>query len=350
VSAEWVLDDNSSLWFGTSSDIEVRFDGTDMDILGDDLIVNIGSDGAGSDVNVYSETAGDYIFFDEDNAIAKFRDYSISLDDDADLSLGTDNDFVIDSDTAKTLDILPGAASDDYIVNFGLDQSGVDIKAFGATTGEYFQWDASNDTLSANTGNISWVTTDAEANQWKVDATGTIAGYAVVIETTAGGVQINADGATQGDIAIDAADDMTLTAAGDLTLAVTGTVSAGGSPITNQKMWIEDVSADDTITTAESGKVFYVTNDTDGITLTLPSVGASENGVYFTIYDANEVAASDVTIEPSDSDTIGGTADGWTSDGADEEASITLMYDHASTDWAVINVSSPTAGTWNPDS
>ena len=46
--------------------------------------------------------------------------------------------------------------------------------------------------------------------QFKVDTTGVIAGFAIVLETTDGGVQINADGAANGDITIDAADVFTL--------------------------------------------------------------------------------------------------------------------------------------------
>jgi hypothetical protein len=350
VSSEWVLDDASSLWLGTGSDVEVRFDGTDMDILADDLIINIGADGAGSDVNVYSETAGDYIFFDEDNAIAKFRDYSISLDDDADLSFGTGNDFVLDSDTAKTLDILPAAASDDYIVNVGLDQSGVDLKLFGATTGEYWLWDASADSILPVCGNALYTLTDAEANQFKVDATGTVAGYAIVFETTAGGIQLNADGVTQGDIAIDAADDMTMTAGGDLTLAVTGTVSAGGSALTNQKYWIASITGNTALAASDTGKTIIVQNGSSGgdgpndVIVTLPAAAA---GLSVLVIDANETAAADVTITAGTGDTIdtGSAAGSYIHDtDADNYAYVELLAIDA-TNWAVVRKS----GTWSAE-
>ncbi len=70
-----------------------------------------------------------------------------TFDDIANIYMGTDKDFRIECDTTKVLEILPAAGTDDYAVNLGVDQSGVDFKAFAATASRYLWWDASADTL-----------------------------------------------------------------------------------------------------------------------------------------------------------------------------------------------------------
>ena len=113
---------------------------------------------------------------------------------------------------------------------------------------------------------------------------------------------------------------------------------------------IEHVVADDTLTTAESGKVFVVWNDTDGISLTLPAVGAADAGCHFIVVDANETAASDVTMEPGTGDSINGAAAnvGFSSDGADElPCACMFIYYHDNTDWVALPMQLTTA--WDSD-
>jgi len=218
-SSVWTWGDNAYVKFGDSGDVTLQWDATNFELfaIAADTPFAIGGTTYGFDMTYYFETAGTVDFdYDGDN---------VTFSDAIDLILGTDGDFVIDSDTAKTLDFTPAVTTDDAVINMGANTTGCDLKLFGATTGEYWLWDASADSILPNCGNALFTMTDAEANQFKVDATGTVAGYAVVVETTDGGVQINADGASNGDISIDAADDLTLTAAGDLVLAVTGSVT-----------------------------------------------------------------------------------------------------------------------------
>jgi len=182
--------------------------------------------------------------------------------------------------------------------------------------------------------------TDAEANQFKVDATGTVAGDAIVLETTDGGVQINADGASNGDIDIDAADDMTITAAGDLTLAITGTVSAGGAAITNQlASWEEITAQTDTITAAESGKII-VGDYTGTQTLTLPDAAA---GLIFTFVDSSATAGDDLVIDCQAADTIDGDSAGDAIESVTDalNQSVTLIAIDG-TQWITVH----TTGTW----
>lgn len=87
------------------------------------------------------------------------------------------------------------------------------------------------------------------------------------------------------------------------TLAVTGATTFTGA-VSGGKRNVELVTADDTLTAAESGKLF-VFNDVDGATLTLPDSGAGDIiGVYYDFYinvtatsNQHKVVCTDTTNE-----------------------------------------------------
>lgn len=190
--------------------------------------VTFGINGTGVDVTFYGDTTGDYGLWDYSADEFYLEDTDLRINEGGQIEFSyTDDavDWTIKMDAAETLKFIPTETTDDQAIYIGADTTGADLKLFGATTAEYLLWDASGDDLIGNYDSTLFTQTGAAANQFKVDATGTVAGYAIVFETTDGGVQINADGASNGDINIDAADDMTLTAAGDLTFTVTGTPS-----------------------------------------------------------------------------------------------------------------------------
>lgn len=209
---------------------------------------------------------------------------------------------------------------------------GINIAMSGGAAGEDFE-------ITTATS-IDFSSSEAAADQFKMDATGIIAGYAINFETTDGGILLNADGVSNGDISIDAADDLTLTAAGDLTLAVTGTVSAGGKAITNRIVPFEEVTAGtNVLTAAESGLVSCVVY-TGTHTTTLPQAAA---GLVFTVIDGSGTAADDVIVDIQAGDNIAGDTNG---DGlicTDDVigSSITLVAVSA-TRWIVIS----STGTW----
>jgi len=417
--------------YGQSNDIDFTHAGwiIDGDTAGrldmipdsDAGIIGIGDATHNADVIFYA-AADKLMTFNEGDAELLFTDLDIQLDDDSNLIIGTGNDFVIDSYTAKTLDITPAATDETAIVQIGADTTGVDLKLFAATTADYALWDASDEALevvggqvhldddsslqlgstagdvtltfngtdflidastadeamkigdtttgfdityyfetagtidtdydgdnmtfsdgmslvfgtdsdasimydettddnleiavassgmSITTNDFITTTDNGVANQFKVDATGTVAGNAIVFETTDGGVQINADGASNGDIAIDAADDMTLTAAGDLTLAVTGTLKGGGATLDNIKATTEVVAGtSDTLTAAQSGQMIIYTQTGGACTVTLPEATASEVGVYYWLVDGNAGAGNDLKVDPEGTGTINGDTAG----------------------------------------
>ena len=65
---DYVMDDDSALFFGDGKDISVKFDNTndDLDITGSGSEIAIGADNAGLDVIIHGNTTGENITWDED--------------------------------------------------------------------------------------------------------------------------------------------------------------------------------------------------------------------------------------------------------------------------------------------
>ena len=144
-------------------------------------------------VNIGSSTSG-ALALDTTGAM------TINADDSIDMTTsGAAAD--IDVDAAAGSVIIDGGEAAADAVTITAPAGGVDISS--AAT---FDID-----ITATGGKVLVTPSEAAAGQFKVDATGTVAGFAIVLETTNGGVQINADDASNGDITIDAADILTLT-------------------------------------------------------------------------------------------------------------------------------------------
>ena len=72
--------------------------------------------------------------------------------------------------------------------------------------------------MSVTTNDFLATLDGAAADQFKVDATGSVNGDGINLETTDGGIMLNADGASYGDIELNAADDIIITSAGAITV------------------------------------------------------------------------------------------------------------------------------------
>ena len=331
-----------------------------------------GDDGEGIDVMFNADTGSDYIMWDESDEALEAVGAQIHLDDDSSLQLGSTagdvtltfngTDFLIDAstadeglkigdtttgfdltyyfETAGTIDIdYDGdnmAFSDQMTLNFGTND---DVTLmYDETTDDNFEIAAGSVGMSITTNDFITTTDGAAANQFKVDATGTVAGDAIVFETTDGGVQINADGAANGDIAIDAADDMTLTAAGDLTLAVTGTLKGGGATVDNIKMTAEVVTGTtDVLTATQSGQTIIYTQTGGACTVTLPEATAATVGVYFWLVDGNPTGAVDLKVDPEGDGQINGdTAGNYIENQTDADGCAVLIVCTAADTWYAV--------------
>jgi hypothetical protein len=335
------LQDNDILNLGDSDDITMTFNGTDLLVEGAaaDTIIKIGATN-NQDVIIYGDTATDLVTFDTSAELASFNGFDIQLQDDDVLAFGDGKDVIISQSSANLLTVGQTVAGTGSVA-FGVDDAGLDLKLFGDTASAYWLWDTSEDTMTVVGGNATITTDDAEADQFKVDATGTIAGYAIVLETTNGGVQINADNADNGDIAIDAADDLVLTAAGVVTVANTGTMTVNGahtvtgistSASATVLSGIQDVAAGGTSTalTIASKSVFTVGADAGGDIVTIAN-GTAGQVIYIVCEDATGVT----TITPA-------TFNGGTSITFDALGdAVTLIYT-TGTGWSIVGGNSYT--------
>ncbi len=152
------------------------------------------------------------------------------------------------------------------------------------------------------------------------DAAAGTAGYAVYISAT--DATVEAMYIDDGDVLID--DNLDV-----------------GGTITGQLV-TEIVTADGTLTadaSDPSGKVFVIYGPAavEDITITLPSMAATEDGWTYTFVDANATSVADVSLVSVDSDTIQSSANDFSSSGADELGSVTIMYLHSTIDWVVIS-------------
>jgi hypothetical protein len=335
---EFAVADNSVDWtIDVSTDETLLFLPAETT---DDQTFNVGNATNTSDVRFFGATASTVVF-DASGDKVTFDAYDMLFGDADILEFGDSSDITIAFDgSGGDLNILGTGLE----VAFGVSDDGMDVVMHGETASEYWMWDESADSVIANCGNASYTTVDAEADQFKIDATGAVVGDAINFETTDGGIMLNADGGSNGDIELNSADDTIITSAGDTTITTTGTLSVAGSAITNQLMAIESVIANKSINANESGEVFMVGVESGAaadIVLTLPTAAA---GLIYHVVDANTTAVADVTITAGASDKIdGGSAAGSLvhDTDADEFASVTLVAIDA-VNWVTFT----STGTW----
>ncbi len=308
------FDDGDFLKFGDSSDFTVTSDGTAVLKIAtlatdESPIIHIGANTAGSDMRFYPVTTAEYMEWDAGNEALEFVGTEAHFDDASTIEIGSDKDFTILSSTTKELQISALGADELYSVHIGIDQAGVDLSLHGTTASDILLWDASDDYLHMIGDKVLFTLAEAgAANVFKVDATGAAGSEIdlIVLETSDGGIMVDADGVANGDIELNAADDMTLTAAGDLTFAVTGTFGLGGSLLTNTGIVTENVTgATDTLTAAQSGSIIVYTMTGAACEATLPAAAA---GLWFVLVDGNPAAGRDLKITPVGDDGINGDA------------------------------------------
>ena len=136
--------------------------------------------------------------------------------------------------TAATSSInLSASEADAAAVTIAAPAGGIDI-----TSAATFDID-----VTATGGTVKVIASEAAADQFKVDAQGTVVGDAITLETTDGGIMLNADGATEGDIEANAAGSIIITAAEAVATAVTILAPAGGIDLTSAATFDIDLTA-----------------------------------------------------------------------------------------------------------
>ncbi|MFA4917528.1 MAG: hypothetical protein WC560_12780, partial [Syntrophales bacterium] len=176
------------------------------------------------------EALADFLVMRDNNNDVKFSVSENGATVITGLAEGTDALTVTAGDVRITDgDLIVSAGDIDFDgVNFTADMTGT-ISLDAALSSNFTVTGAAQDlTLSSVGGSVNVTATEAAANQILLDAQGVVAGNAIVAQTTNGGISLDANGAVNGDITIDAADILTLNSADDTALAIDINATAGG--------------------------------------------------------------------------------------------------------------------------
>ena len=239
-------------------------------------------------------------------------------------------DIVITTDdTAQQFHVnADGVVAGDAII-FETTSGGIKLLADGSGTGDI--------TLDAE-GLISIVTAEAATDQFKVDAQGTGAGFVINLKTTNGGIILNADDGTNGDITLDAASVLNFIAASGITTSDAftgdGTAALGGflKTVTND-------TEPHAIAVTESGTVLTNLGSNGADAWTLPSAAIGLNYIFVVM------AAQEMQITPAGGDIINidGTAadvaEYWTANAIGETLHLVAVD---TTNWIAVSFT----GTW----
>lgn len=309
--------DAKAIWLATTNaagglDIDVGSGSLDIDVTGGDITIDNSGAGKNLDIDI---TAGS-IYLDSGEAQADaIKIGATNAAGGVDLDSGTGG-FTIDSTGVLSLDaaddinltITSGTAAEDLtIAQVGANDSSIIITAAGTGTNaiEITTTNAAGDidinagdAITIDAGDIVITTDDAAANQFKVDATGTIAGIAIQFKTSDGGIHLNADGAGNGDITLDAADDLIITVVGTTSITGVEKIIYTGVFYANDRV-VEVHSTSSTLDTgADVGTLMLV--DTAAVVITLPAVAT---GLDYTIMNIG-VDGTEIHVDVNSSDRV----------------------------------------------
>ena len=155
------------LYVGTDLDVDgtANLDAVDIDgAVQIDATVSVGVDGTGYDVKFFGATASAFMLWDEDeDDLVLSGVAALSIDTTTDATNTTSGSFHtdggvgiakklyvgtdLDVDGTANLDAvdIDGAVQIDGTVTVGVDDTGYDVKFFGATSGSYWLWDEDAD-------------------------------------------------------------------------------------------------------------------------------------------------------------------------------------------------------------
>ena len=304
--------------------------------------VSFGTSGAGIDVLFYGDAGSGLMTWDENqntNGALVFNNADIELGDADLINFGDSDDFSMTAtNQAFTFGSLTSDESSTY--SFGADTDGDDVKMFGATTGEYWLWDAGADSILPVCGNALYTLTDAEADQFKVNATGaTSDAVAINFETTDGKILLNADGGTGGDIELNSADDTIITSAGKVTITNTEAVTISGAFVPDTVV-VPDGAAY-TVLANNAGQVHIVIGQASDLTMDLPA--EADDLYYKFVYAAGAADAQDWSIDSENNTNffIGGLVQHDTDNAGDDTAT---YYSDGNSN-SKVSILTPGAGT-----
>ncbi len=340
------LDDAAVLSIGTNDDFTVYSDTAntlefDPGTAGNGILFGTAYDDA-VDLTWYGDTDGDTVAFDEENCEVLFTDIDIQLDDAADLIFGTNDDFTMESDTASTLEILPGTAGNDVKFGVSAGTSSPDIYWYADTNGDYVFFDEENVVvnftdvdLDLNGGSLLILGNDAQVqneNDNRIEFTENSESLELIFDTD----KIELGAGSTGVATLDFNDVDALEDLESITGEGTGVITGFLKTVT--------VDIDDrALAVTESGDVFTNGADSDTTVFTLPSAAA---GYIFTFMDVEAAAGADLCIKANTGDKIqNGNAAEYYNCYDDTYGSTVTLIAVDDTEWVI----QATNGTWTAD-
>jgi hypothetical protein len=141
------LNDSKILYIGSSQDISVQWDATDLLIDGAaaDTVLKIGATN-NQNVQVYGATATNYVLFDTDDSALNvtFEHFHLELQDNSYLRFGDSDDITI---RWNATDLLIEGAAADTVIKIGATNN-QNVQIYAATATDYVLWDT-DDTACA---------------------------------------------------------------------------------------------------------------------------------------------------------------------------------------------------------
>jgi len=299
-------DDEAIAIFGSDEDFSIYSSSANVLVFDPGTTANTINFGTANtdavDIKWFTDTSANFVTFNEGDDEVYFTDVDIQMDDDADIIFGTQNDFVIESDSTAVLEILGSGSSEDHAVNLGLASSGVDLKAFGTDAGDYWEWDSSADLVTIVGDAVAWTLTEAATTAVNIDITGTDGGFD--LDTTDGPIALTTAGGVLGDMTLTVSDDYANTVSGHYALAVTGSATITTTSDTASAIYIrENAGTSGTIKIhadqGEGDESIYLDSDAGGITIKadggsidIEPTGGSDGDLGITVGDDMTVIVS----------------------------------------------------------
>ena len=266
------------LYVGTDLDVNgaTTLDAVDIDGATQiDATLSVGVNGTGYDVKLFGATAGKYWLWDEsaDKVVAvsdlqqtgtitvgeddtghnvKFfgatSGKSFLWDESADSLIVTGTTTLTGTTNLDAVDI-DGATQIDATLSVGVNDTGADVKFFGATAGAYMLWDQANDDLIIAGGAAISIDATTDATNTTSGTFHTDGGVGIAKKLYVG-TDLDVDGTTNFDV-------VDIDGATQIDAAVTVGVDGTGYDVkffgaTAGKYWLWDESADKTIQVSDS--------------------------------------------------------------------------------------------------
>ena len=165
VAASAVIGGKLTVFGDTDIDGNANLDAVDIDgAVQIDAAVTVGVDGTGQDVKFFGDTSGQFLLWDQSaDELVLAGDSKLSFHDAAggeNIIASSDGHLEINAGatldiTAPTVDInvatklnVDGVSQFNNTITVGVNDTGHDVKFFGATAGQYLLWDESADELA----------------------------------------------------------------------------------------------------------------------------------------------------------------------------------------------------------